>query len=213
MIITLTMKRIRNIIALFAVAVASWTMVGCNDTKSYAERLADETKYINAYLADQTVVGYVPEDSIFEVGPDAPYYRLDEDGNVYMQVLNAGDKDNKAKYNDLVYVRFTRYNLEYYDLAKYQYTDEQIEYGYVPGFPEDLGEGNATDVTYSEQFRYQNFSSSSSYQWGECIQVPLAFLGYGCEVNIVVRSANSRTDEIANVIPYLYKVRYYKSNI
>lgn len=198
------MKTFRNIIALFVIAVAGWAMTACNDTKSYAERLADETKYINAYLADQRVVGYVPEDSVFEVGPDAPYYRLDEDGNVYMQVLNAGDKDKKAKYNDLVYVRFTRYNLETYNMA--EYGNEAM-----PGFPG--GEGNAEDVTYTEQFRYQNFSSSSSYQWGECIQVPLAFLGYGCEVNIVVRSANSRTDEIANVIPFLYNVRYYKSNI
>ncbi len=207
------MKNFRNIIALFILAVAGWAMTGCNDTKSYAERLADETKYINAFLADQRVVGYVPEDSVFEVGTDAPYYRIDEDGNVYMQVINMGDMDNRAKYNDLVYVRFTRYNLEYYDPAEYTYTDEQIKFGYVQGFPSDMDEGNASDVTYSEQFRYMNYTSSSSYEWGECIQVPLIFLGYGCEVNMVVRSANSRTDEIANVIPYLYKVRYFKSNI
>ena len=76
------MKKLRNIFALIAVAAAAWTFTGCNDTKSYAERLADETKYINAFLADQRVVGHIPADSVFEVGPNAPYYRLDEDGNV-----------------------------------------------------------------------------------------------------------------------------------
>lgn len=208
------MKKLRNIFALIAVAAAAWTFTGCNDTKSYAERLADETKYINAFLADQRVVGHVPADSVFEVGPNAPYYRLDEDGNVYMQVFKTGDLEDKAKYNAAVYVRFNRYNLEKYDPQGYKYNDEKLTNGCVPGFPEfDPNSGNAADVTYSEVFRYQNFSSSSSYQWGESIQVPLQFLGYGCEVNLVIRSANSRTDEIANVIPYVYRVRYYKSHI
>ena len=47
--------------------------VSCSDRKSYAELLADEDYYSNNYLADQRVVSYIPEDSVFESGPDAPF--------------------------------------------------------------------------------------------------------------------------------------------
>ena len=39
---------------------------------------------------------------------------MDEDGSVYMQVINRGDMDNRAKADDLVYFRFMRYNLHTY---------------------------------------------------------------------------------------------------
>ena len=38
---------------------------GCEDSKSYADLLNDETKSINAFLADQRVVSTVPDDSVF----------------------------------------------------------------------------------------------------------------------------------------------------
>ncbi len=131
-------------------------MSSCNDSKSYADLLRDETKAINNYLADQRVVGDVPADSVFEsrrsiaekiykesgataatgeeheeaIGKimsdlakdpakDAPYYRMDEDGNVYMKVIREGDMENRPKYNDLVYFRFLRYNLAGYDNGVY----------------------------------------------------------------------------------------------
>lgn len=207
-------------------------MTSCNDSKSYADLLRDETVSINNYLADQKIVGYVPADSVFisrqgiaedifrksgshatgeayeeEIGrimqeladnpaKDAPFYRMDDDGNVYMRVVREGDMENRPQYNDLVYFRFTRYNLA-------GYKDSTL-----PG-----GEGNSHDVTNSESIRYANFQSSASSAWGEGIQLPLGYLGYGCEVEMVIRSQFGRSDEIAAVVPYLYTVRYYKSNI
>ena len=82
------MKILRNI-ALAAISLAALAFTACDDTKSYAELLTDETHYVNAYLANQRVVASIPADTVFETGPDAPYYRLDEDGNLYMQVLDA----------------------------------------------------------------------------------------------------------------------------
>ena len=58
------------------------------------------------------VVMSVPKDSVFEVGENAPFYRVDADGNVFMQVLNAGDRKNdKAKNGEPIYFRYSRYNL------------------------------------------------------------------------------------------------------
>ena len=84
----------------------------CNNDQSYADRLNEERNAVNAYLANHRVVMSVPKDTIFEVGEDAPFYRVDADGNVFMQVLNAGDRKNdKAKNNEPIYFRYSRYNL------------------------------------------------------------------------------------------------------
>lgn len=191
------MKTIYRILALAALAITqTLAFTSCDDNKSYADRLEEETKFINNYLADQRVVGHIPENNDFEIGPDAPYYRMDSDGLVYMRVISKGDMEDMAEKNDLVYIRFT-----YYDLT--MYADGQL--------PD--GAGNSDDVTYSEQFRFQNTQSQSSISWGEGIQLPLEYLGYGCEVDLVIRSQAGRNDNIANVIPYLYNVRYFKSRI
>ncbi|WP_295730687.1 DUF4827 family protein [uncultured Muribaculum sp.] len=191
------MKQLRNILLMLPVALAALaTLSACSHTKSYAELLNDETKYINAYLADQRIIGDVPADSIFIQGENAPYYRMDEDGNVYMRVIKDDPSRPKAKYNDLVYMRFTRYNL-------YSYAD-----GKLPD-----GEGNDDSPLSQFNFRYQNMESTSSTQWGEGLQRPLDYLHYDCEVELVIRSQVGMNSEIAAVTPYMYRVRYYKSNI
>lgn len=227
------MRLIRNIMALMASCLAiAASLSSCNDRKSYADLLRDETKYINNFLADQRVEGNVPSDSVFitrqgiaediykksshpegvdhdeEIGKimneiaqdpskDAPFYRMDEDGNVYMKVVRTGDMKNRPKYDDLVYLRFLRYNLASYNNGVFSITPE----------------GNATDVTYSVSIRYGNYKSVSSSSWGEGIQLPLNYLGFGCEVELVMRSQVGMSSEIASVTPFLYTVRYFKSNI
>lgn len=191
------MKHFRNTFRMLAMLVpAVIALSSCSHTKSYAELLNEETKYINAYLADQRVVGEVPADSIFIQGNDAPYYRMDEDGNVYMRVIKDNPDGVKAKYNDLVYMRFTRYNL----------------YSYSNGTLPD-GEGNDDNALTQFSFRYQNMEITSSSSWGEGLQLPLNYLHYGCEVELVIRSQMGLSDEIASVTPYMYRVRYSKSTI
>ena len=99
-----------------------WGLSSCDDSKSYAELLTDEAHAINSFLANQNVILDLPKDDDFVTGPDAPYYRLDEEGNVYMQIVNAGDKNMMAKDDELIYFRFTRYNLYNYDAAKNELT-------------------------------------------------------------------------------------------
>lgn len=178
-----------------AIAGAAILLSSCNDTKSYAERLVDENKAINLYLSDCKVENNIPADSVFIEGPDAPFYRLDEDGNVYMQVIRSGDrKNNRATDDQLIYFRFTRYNLLYY-----------YNYG------EMYAEGNATDMNNSPtSFRFNNTSLSSSTQYGTGIQTPLNFLGIDCEVRLIIKSQYGFTSETSQVSPYLYEIRYFK---
>ena len=77
------MKKLGFLAIVMAIMLAS-----CKDTESYSDRLNVERNATNAYLKTQRVVNEVPADSVFEIGKDAPFYRIDPEGNVYMQVLN-----------------------------------------------------------------------------------------------------------------------------
>ncbi len=164
----------------------------CKDSKSYAELLNEETKAVNAFLADQNVILDIPADSIFEYGPDAPFYRIDPDGNVFMQVIEPGDKE-KVKNDAMVFFRFTSYNLNEYALTG------SLGSGY----------GNSEDVSMgSASFRFNNYTLTTSSQWGSGIQMPLNFLGFNSHVRLVIKSQFGLTSEISQVIPFLYDIRY-----
>lgn len=183
--------------AALAIAMLGVTAMSCDDGKSYAELLTDETHAVNSFLANHRVQLGIPEYDEIETGADAPFYRLDEEGNVYMQVLSKGNKDMMTKDDDLVYFRFTRNSLFLYDAA----TGE---------FPED-GWGNSEDLTVgSASFRYNNYTLTSSSQWGSGLQLPLSVLGLGCRVNLVIKSQYGLSNEISQVVPfYYYDVRYF----
>ncbi len=191
------MKIIFKIIAMMAFGLV--TMQSCESGKSYAELLNDENKAVNRFLADHRVERSIPADTVFETGPDAPYYCLDDEGNIYMQVLNPGTGE-KVKDDQVVYFRFMRYNLYYYP-----WTDEEFDL---------IGEGNQDNMTESPtSFRFQNYTLPSSSQWGSGIQLPLEFLPLDCDINLVIKSQYGWTSEISYVQPYLYHIRYYKSQI
>lgn len=196
--------------SLILVALAGLSLCSCNDGKSYAEMLRDETESTNYYLSNFQVINSVPADSVFVTVVDmearglsredalavTPFYRLDDDGDVYMQVVDPGDGE-KALTNQLVYFRFNRFNLNYY------YSDGVW-----------VSDGNATDLgTEPSSFRFDNYTLESSYTWGSGLQMPLRFLKLNCEVNLVVKSTVGLVSEQSSVVPYLYNVRYYPSRI
>ncbi len=178
------------------VVMLSAFVSSCSDGKTYAELLTDENHYVNAFLADQRVVNSIPADTVFEYGENAPYYRLDEDGNLYMQVIHPGTPGEKVQYNEVVYFRFTRYNISTYSDGSF---------GAYDGNDEVLG-GN-----YS--FRFGNYELNSSYSFGSGIQTPLQYLPIDAQVNIVIKSQYGMPSEMSNVIPYLYSIRYFKPKI
>lgn len=185
--------------AIFASIFAAlvWALTSCDDGKTYAELLESEDHYVNNFLADNIVINDIPADTVFEVGEDAPYYRIDEEGNLYMQVINAGTPGNMAKADDLIYFRYTRYNLAYYEGGKFSY-----------------GGGNEDDMSSQNcSFRFDNYSLESSSQWGAGVQRPLALLPVDCQVNLVVKSQYGIYKEMAEVQPYLFKLRYYRPKI
>lgn len=223
------------IFPIFTLLALAFLTSSCDDSKSYAELLADENYAVNDFLVRHHVVDYVPSDSVFitrreiaekifeesgnvaadeaayeqalveimadlekDPAKDAPYYRIDDESNVYMQVISVGT-DEKPKKDDRVYFRFTRYNLFYYVVG----ADNSL-----------IGSGNADSMnSQSTFFLFENTSVSESTQYGTGIQLPLRFLGYNSKVNIVVKSQAGPESDMSYVVPYLYTITYYKSMI
>lgn len=176
-------------------------LASCDKTESYSDLLRDEEKAVNWYLAQQRVETEVPADSVFETGKNAPFYRMNEDGTVYMQVINAGDMKDRPKDGDKVFFRFMRQNIK----ALYNGI-ENDPFGNM----DDLA--NAMGNTY---LFYGNETYPTSTQYGTGIQVPLDYLGYYSEVNLVVKSYSGFTGnkfqaEQTSCIPFLINVKYYK---
>ncbi|MDE6543529.1 MAG: DUF4827 domain-containing protein [Muribaculaceae bacterium] len=184
-----------TVIALLLPLFAAMMSSSCSKRKSYAELLNDENYAVNAFLANHRVINSIPADSVFEYGENAPYYRLNEEGTLYMQVLDPGTRTDKAVYDELIYFRFMRTNLS-----------ELWQTG------ESIPEGNDVDMSIEPtSFRYQNFTLQSYTTYGTGIQEPLKFLGIDCRVNLVVKSQLGLTSEIASVVPFLYNLRYFRA--
>lgn len=183
-------------LTLLAIIIAGLCATSCSDNKSYAEQLADERLAANLYLSHYKLVNEIPADTIFQTGANAPYYRLDEDGQVYMQVLRAGSLSDRPKYNDMIYFRYSRF-----DIISWCENDGEV-------YPL----GNENDMSMqSTYFMYQNYMLPTSSQYGQGIQLPLSFVGVGSELNLIVKSQYGPSDEIANVKPYHYHIKYYWS--
>lgn len=191
--------KIRTVNLLYATLVSILMMAaGCSKSQSYSELLRDEERAVNWYLAGYNVALDLPEDpkeivTCATMGEKAPFYKLDEDGYVYMQVVSANFLDMVSE-GDLVYFRFSRESI--LDM----YNDIETAPG---GNSEYLPNG-------STSFIYKNTYLSSTTTWGTGIQMPLQYIGYNSEVNLVLKSYYGFTEEQSYCIPYIMNIRYFK---
>ena len=173
-------------------------MSSCSKTQSYSELLRDEEHAVNWFLADYNVVLEIPSDikdliTYEQAGDDAPYYKLDSEGYVYMQVVRANFSE-MVNEGDLVYFRFSRESIE--DMYNGVESNPTGNSDYLP---------NGTT-----SFIYKNTYLPSTTTWGTGIQEPLKYIGYNSEVNLVLKSYYGFTEEQSYCIPYLMNIRYFK---
>lgn len=193
------MNKLAQVLLILFVGIT--LLSSCNDGKSYADLLKEEDKAVKAFLADKIVINEIPADSVFislQDVPDndtlaVPYYKLDTDGNVYMQVLEPGYMDDRFEKGNDVNLRFLRYDLK----------------ALVNGEnPDPVGNTNPADYI---TIRFGETTLSSTTQYGSGIQYPMYFLGNECRVNLLIRAKAGFTAETSTVMPYLYYIRYNKS--
>lgn len=190
--------KIQKFLSFAIVSVLAIAAMSCSKTQSYSDLLKEEQKASNWFLAQHKVCNEIPADSVFETGPDAPYYKIDPDGYIYMQVISVGDGDIPEA-GDQVYFTFTRYNIQT------MYNDDTLEVE---------GVGNQDDFLSSvgqSYFIFGNYYVTSSAQFGQGIQKPVSYLGYNSEVNILLKSYYGFQSEQTSCVPYLVNTRYFKA--
>lgn len=150
-----------------------------------------EKRAIKKYISQFRVIEDIPDIMDIQTGSDAPYYKLDVDGNIYMQVLQKGN-GVVPEYGDRIYFCFERYNLIFF-----------LENGYL-GDPS----GNISEISPSAT----SFILNDEYSlYGSAIQIPMLMgLPLGSEANLVVGSYLGVSNEIANIIPFLYRIVYLR---
>ena len=155
-----------------------------------------ERRAMKKYLSKFDVVNELPELGDIQVGSVAPFYKLDTEGTVYMQVVRMGTGPS-ATQGEMVAFRFMRYDLLYY-----------LQNGVLP-----KGQGNANDLTQDVTSFRVDYDRPADSQWGIAVQMPILLgLPVDSEVNLVVASESGPVAEISDVIPFLYNIRYYKLN-
>lgn len=194
--------KIQKILASLLIFLAGMSVMSCEDTKSYSDLLKDEQKASNWFLAQHRVCDEIPADSVFETGPNAPFYRMDPDGYVYMQVVKAPKKGERElpKYGEQVYFTYTRYNIQT------MYDDNSLDVAASDGNQDDFL--TSIGETY---FIFGNYYVTSSSTFGQGIQWPVGYLGYNSEVNILLKSYYGFSSESTTCIPYLVNTRYFKA--
>lgn len=197
-------KKIYNLIALSGLVILTGLFAGCSKSQSYSELLRDEEHAVNWYLANYNVALELPEDyrdlltseTVVDgvpLGENAPFYKLDPEGYVYMQVVRAVD-DEMVSEGDFVYFRYQRESI--LDMYNDVESNSMGNSDYLP---------NGTT-----SFVYKNTYLSSSTTWGTGIQMPLQYVGYNSEVNLVLKSYYGFTAEQAYCVPYIMNIRYFK---
>lgn len=185
-----------NINILTSLALLISLFASCEKGESYADLLKKEEKAVNWYLSGESVEVSIPVDSIFRTGEDAPFYRMDDEGTVYMRVIDAGDLDDRPQSGDRVYFRYSRMNLR-------NFYEADVEQWY----------GNSSDFsssTVATSFIMDNFSLPTSYQYGTGIQLPLKYLGYNSRVRLVLKAQAGFYSEQSQCLPYVMDIRYFK---
>lgn len=191
------MKKLKFISFFFIIAFLPIFYFSCNKSESYSTLLRNEEKAVNWFLSGQKVCVEIPSDSILDFGPDAPFYKLNTDGTVYMKVLTPGNlnSSDRPKAGDKVYYRYNRRNLQ------------NLQAG------EDAPwEGNSSIVSSSPTFFfYENSYLPNTLNLGQGIQLPLKYVGYDSEVLLVMKASQSLTEEQSLCIPFEYDIRYFKA--
>lgn len=169
----------------------------CSKSESYSNLLKKEEKATNWFLAQKEVETEIPADSVFKSGENAPFYKMDEDGYLYMQVVDPGTPEKKATQNQQIYFRYLRTNIR--DM-------------YEGLNPKPVGNANTIIIESqyaSANFRFGNDTYSSSITYGDAVQEPLKYLGTDCVVNLVVHSTRGFNSEVGQCIPWLMTIRYF----
>lgn len=158
--------KLSNSIVLILVSLVILT-TSCNNRKTYADRLRDETKAIDLFIAknDIEVLREFPANGIF----DKNEFLRDPASGVYFNIIEYGDTTVRPQWRQNIYVRFK--GLQYFSTK-----DTTTYSNHQSRFPEVLEYfGPVNSATLSAY-------SNSTAGWA----VPLSYIGHTGRVKLIV---------------------------
>lgn len=164
----------------------------CSNTKTYAEKLADEKNAIAKLIADSFVVIPYNADSLYTKS-NRHIMLLDSKG-LYVAIISKGDVTKKAVKNSTV-VNYRFKGMRELGADTTYQTETKI-------YPLSFTYGQSTtqfDITYDYP-----------YTWAcDGLQRPLADLGDGAVVKLIIPSKLSFQSHQSNVVPiYFQELKY-----
>ncbi|MCD8031912.1 MAG: DUF4827 domain-containing protein [Bacteroides sp.] len=193
----------------------------CDNSKTYAEKLADERKAINKYIADHNIK-VIPEeeflkDTVTDVSKNEYVYF---DTGVYMQIVDRGTEEvtDTFRNNDIVLARYVEYSIMTGDTI-IDITDTSNPLGMYPeGFRLVrsgsnisglflLTEPGITPVLNYIYYQYYGYPVTGVMNgWLQSIQ----FLRDKSHVKLIIPSKMGHQYSSAAVYPYYYDVYFQR---
>ncbi|MCC8186817.1 MAG: DUF4827 domain-containing protein [Bacteroides sp.] len=191
----------------------------CDNSKTYAEKLADERKAINKYIADHNIK-VIPEeeflkDTVTDVSKNEYVYF---DTGVYMQIVDRGTEEvtDTFRNNDIVLARYVEYSIMTGDTI-IDITD--THYGSYPEGFRLVRSGSSISGLFllTEPGVYPTLSELYYYAYGYSITgvmngwlQSIQFLRDKSHVKLIIPSKMGHTYSSAAVYPYYYDVYFQR---
>jgi len=183
----------KGALGVILIIVVSCISFSCNQSKTLQELLQEERKAIDRFISmnDLVILKVYPKDGVFK---ENEYFRTTE--GLFFQVVDSGN-GNRVKFLNDVAVRYDY--LRYVKEAasgdsSYYYSNPYYEpYSFVFG------------VTQT----YSSYNSPVCQAW----VIPLAYVGEGAVVNMIIPSSLGAYSDNSSVIPVFYRnLRYTRFN-
>ncbi|WP_321333468.1 DUF4827 domain-containing protein [uncultured Bacteroides sp.] len=174
----------------------------CDNTKTYADMLADEKDAINAFIKDNNIK--VISQAEFEkdtVTDLATNEYVGFSNGVYMQIVDRGEGDT-VKSRDVILVRFMEYDILQKDTTSVSNYDTD---GWVDAF-----NYTASGTTVSGQFTEGNMLSAYGGNVPAGWLIPLKYIRDRAHVKLIVPSKMGHTVASQYTYPYFYDIRKFQ---
>lgn len=192
-------------IQLLYLLMLSFVFQSCSqNSKTYAEMLADETSAIKSYIKKNNIKVITSEEFLKDTTTAENEYAYFSDSKIYIHIDKKGDGTFKS--NEVILSRFLEVDIASGDTTLTNYYDntsvDQFRYT------------KTTSATYGQFFLEQSQKAYMLSAYGSAVPsgwlMPLQYVGDGAKVKIIVPSDQGHSTAQQYVTPYFYEIEYIK---
>ncbi len=188
----------------------------CDNSKTYAEKLADERKAIERYVKEHNIKVISEEeflkDTVTDLSKNEYVYF---DNGVYMQIVDRGSEEvaDTFRNGEMILVRFVEMFLESGDTTRVSNWDSSFN-----PYPEEFrfmkSSTTIQGLFMTDGLNFNNNTSTMATEYGTAVPngwlVPLQYVRNKAHVKIIVPSKMGHAVSSQYVYPYFYDIRKYE---